>query len=90
MRETAMREKPVQVGEPDGGVQGDAQLEEPVAAKPGKRVRFTLDLSREQHKFLKTFALEAETDASIVVRTLLTRLEQDEVLAKEVFAELSN
>lgn len=55
----------------------------------GKRVRFTLDLQPHQHKFLKRFALEAETDASAVVRTLLARLEEDEALAKSVRRRIS-
>lgn len=57
---------------------------------PGSRarVRFTLDLSAEQHKFLRRFALEAETDASQVLRVLLRLLEEDPGLADRVRAEL--
>jgi hypothetical protein len=55
----------------------------------GKRVRFTLDLHLQQHKFLKRFALEAETDASAVVRALLARLEEDEALAESIMRQIS-
>jgi hypothetical protein len=47
------------------------------AVTPGRRIRFTLDLSPEQHRFLKRFALDAEVDASLVARALLTLLESD-------------
>lgn len=53
-----------------------------------RRVRFTLDLSSEQHRFLKRFAFEAETDASVVMRLLLTLLQGDEKLARRVLSEL--
>lgn len=56
---------------------------------PKQRVRFSLDLSKEQHKFLKRFALEEDTDASAVMRALLVRLEADEDLAEAVKAKLS-
>jgi len=52
------------------------------------RVRFTLDLSSEQHRFLRRFALEADTDASQVLRVLLRLLEQDPHLAHRVLTEL--
>jgi hypothetical protein len=52
-------------------------------------VRFTLDLARPQHRFLRRFALDAETDASVVVRTLLAMLEEDSSLAKRVLREVS-
>ncbi len=83
MRETAKREKPIRVGE------GDARRVNELPADPQRRVRFTLDLSKEQHKFLKRFALDAEADASAVMRVLLRRLEGDEELMKAVMAELS-
>ena len=46
-----------------------------------RRIRFTLDLPRNQHRFLKQFALDAEADASVVLRTLLDLLEKDDGLA---------
>ncbi len=46
-----------------------------------RRVRYTLDLSKEQHRFLKQFALDAEADASAILRTLLALLQTDQELA---------
>lgn len=59
------------------------------AGRAGRPVRFTLDLARPQHRFLRRFALDAETDASVVVRTLLAMLEEDSSLAKRVLREVS-
>lgn len=53
-----------------------------------RRVRFTLDLTREQHRFLKRFAVDAETDASVVMRALLALLQNDEKLARRILAEV--
>jgi len=53
-------------------------------ARADRRVRFTLDLTRQQHRFLKQFALDVEADASNVMRTLLRLLEEDGALAKRV------
>lgn len=44
----------------------------------------TLDLSREQHRFLRQFALDAESDASSILRALLALLKDDRVLAESV------
>lgn len=83
MRETTKREKPIRVEE------ADARRVAVLPLDPQQRVRFTLDLAKEQHKFLKRFALEADTDASVVVRALLSRLERDEDFAAAIGAELS-
>ena len=56
--------------------------------RPPKPVRFTLDLNREQHHFLKRFALDSDADASAVVRALLTRLQDDPELARQVQASI--
>lgn len=53
---------------------------------PGRKVRVTLDLTREQHQFLRRFAFEAEADASSVLRALLFLLEKDSALAERVLA----
>lgn len=57
-----------------------------VNAKPA-RVRYTLDLSPEQHTFLKRFAFDANVDASGVVRVLLSRLEREPGFAIDVRKE---
>ena len=51
---------------------------------PSERVRVSLDLSRQQHRFLKRFAFDEETDASAVLRALLGKLEEDETLAETI------
>jgi hypothetical protein len=52
-------------------------------------VRFTLDLARSQHRFLKQFALDAEADASVILRVLLSLLEEDGRLTKRVLARIA-
>ena len=52
-------------------------------------VRFTLDLEKEQHKQLKTFAVQNEVRAAEVLRVLLRRLEEDDELRVRVQAELA-
>jgi hypothetical protein len=48
-------------------------------------VRFTLDLDRPQHRFLKTYATEIEAHgASEVMRALLDELRDDPELASRV------
>ena len=51
MRNTATREKPIRIGDTD-----KRRVKE-LPRDPGERV--SLDLSKEQHKALKRFALEA-------------------------------
>lgn len=62
--------------------QGDAHSSEQ------RRVRFTVDMRRDQHRALKIFALDAGSDASVIVRTLLSLLEEDEALAQRVLDRL--
>lgn len=50
--------------------------------------RFSLDLDKEQHKFLKLFALSNDIKASLVVRALLYLLETDINLANRVIDEI--
>jgi hypothetical protein len=59
-------------------------------ADSDRRVRFTLDLAKPQHHFLKQFALDADADASAVMRLLLKLLEEDRVLAERVSARLAD
>lgn len=53
-----------------------------------KVTRFSLDLDKEQHKFLKLFALSNDIKASNVVRALLFLLETDLELANRVIDEI--
>lgn len=49
-----------------------------------KPVRITVDLDPVMHKQLKLFAIEAETDASSIIRALLTQLGADTELASTI------
>jgi hypothetical protein len=60
------------------------------AGAPRARRRMTLDLARDQHRFIKRFAVDADTDASSVLRTLLNLLEEDSELAERVVARLEH
>ena len=93
MRQATMGEKPssqeIEAGNysptPSAPVPSETDGRRPVLLpQSGKRVRFTLDLNPQQHKFLKRFALEADTDASAVVRALLAHLEEDEAMAESI------
>ena len=48
--------------------------------------RFTVELPRPQHRFLKRFALNEDSDASSVVRALLTLLKEERAVADAVSA----
>jgi hypothetical protein len=75
MRTVATREKPLSTAEPPV----------PSTTPPaGKRIRYTLDLSPEQHRFLKRWAFDREVDASAVMRELLTELATDPDLAERL------
>lgn len=54
-----------------------------------RSVRFTLDLARDQHRFLKRFAVDAETDASVVMRALLTLLAEDAAIARRILRQVA-
>lgn len=56
------------------------------AAKP---VRISVDLPKEQHRFLRRFALDADADGMRIVRALLSELEEDTRLAERVRDRLS-
>jgi hypothetical protein len=56
-------------------------LQRPRREKP---VRFTLDLDRDRHQFLKQYAVRIEADASQVVRALLDLLRDDPALIVRV------
>lgn len=50
--------------------------------------RFTVVITNDQHRFLKRFALDANSDASTVARLLFTMLETDASLAQQVRSRL--
>jgi hypothetical protein len=75
-----------QSGQPSDEV-GGASARRP-NRKRDRKIRVTLDLTREQHRFLRRFALDAEADASSILRALLALLEEDAALAANVRALL--
>lgn len=60
----------------------------PSRRRGGQRVRITVDLDRDKHRGLRLFAVEAETDASEVVRLLIDRLLRDPGFAEQVHQDL--
>lgn len=97
MKAAATREKPITTaGEPQvifspENLPSDPPLPSPTAVQKAKprKVRFTLDLDPDQHKQLKRFALEADADASEVLRALLVLLHSNTVLRNEVLTAIS-
>jgi len=81
-----------------GPGRGQGSAPAPVPSQPDERasphpssagrIRITLDSAREQHRFLKSFALDAECDASSVLRTLLALLGEDPALARTVMSRV--
>jgi hypothetical protein len=84
---TARRRPPKSQRRPRSG-EAASEKESATPADEERRVRYTLDLSREQHRFLRRYAFDAEIDASVVMRTLLALLQNDDTVARKVRSEL--
>lgn len=54
----------------------------------GERVRVTVDLDRDTHRALRQLALDADADASEIIRLLLGRALRDPDAAESIRAEL--
>lgn len=83
MQATATHSRPRPTGpvpSPSAGADG----ERPARPRAETPARFTVELPRPQHRFVKRFALEADTDASTVTRALLQLLESDHQVAERV------
>lgn len=63
---------------------GSGTVEPAVVGRADTPARFTVELSRPQHRFVKRFALEADSDASAITRALLSLLETDPQVAERV------
>lgn len=88
MKSAATREKPVSTTPQVGEETTDAQAPVQVPVK-SRRVRFTLDLEPDAHKNLKRFALEADADASEVMRALLALLHSNTQVRNAVLTAIS-
>lgn len=97
MKAAATREKPLSTlasdqafidPQPDAPATPDESSPLPSLPK-ARKVRFTLDLDPVQHKNLKRFALEADTDASEVLRALLALLHSDTATKNAVLTAIS-
>ena len=66
--------------------------ETPVTGSAGRRregtKRITVDLPRSEHKFLRDFAYDNDTDGMRVVRALLLELRDDPGLSPRVLARM--
>jgi hypothetical protein len=58
------------------------------AKKHGDTKRITVDLPRDEHKFLRDFAYDHETDGMRVVRALLMELRSDSGLSGRILMRL--
>ncbi|WP_407543345.1 hypothetical protein Q0M94_25805 (plasmid) [Deinococcus radiomollis] len=90
MKAAASREKPVTTAEESEVVPEIASsISTPVQPPRVRKVRYTLDLEPEQHKNLKRFAVEADADASEVMRALLVLLYTDTQVRNAVLTAIS-
>lgn len=65
-----------------------------LASRPGRGDRSVrccggAAASHVQHRFLTRFAVDAETDASVVMRALLTLLAEDAVIARRILRQVA-
>ncbi|WP_412030497.1 hypothetical protein [Deinococcus yunweiensis] len=91
MKAAATREKPVSTTPPEATetVAGETLPALPASPPRVRPVRFTLDLEPSVHKNLKRFALEADADASEVLRALLALLHTDAQVRNAVLTAIS-
>lgn len=54
-----------------------------------KAVRFTFDVDRSQHRFIRQFVLDAETTSSAATRTLWSLVQDDSTLAERLRSRLT-
>jgi hypothetical protein len=60
------------------------------AARREGTKRITVDLPRSEHKFLRDFAYDNDTDGMRVVRALLLELRDDPALSPRVLARMTD
>lgn len=91
MKAAASREKPVSTVDDQESTSAALGIGADTPAKPPRirKIRYTLDLEPEQHKNLKRFAVEADADASEVMRALLALLHADTHVRNAVLTAIS-
>lgn len=57
--------------------------------RPERMVRVSVDLPRPEHKYLRDFVYDAESDGMRVMRALLQEMRDDEDLAERVLDRLA-
>ena len=70
----------------------EAAVSPPARTRAAKREgtkRITVDLPRDEHKFLRDFAYDADAEGMRVVLALLAELRGDEELAERVLDRLA-
>ena len=61
------------------------QAETATSDRPSSPVqRFTINLPKAQHRFIRQFALAHDSDVSAIIRLLLSRIESDPVFAEDI------
>ncbi len=61
----------------------------PASGRRADMVRFTLDVTRTQHRFIKQFVLESDATPSAATRLLWQLVQEDGTLAERLRAALS-
>ena len=59
-------------------------VEQQVQKQKSDAVRFTFDVARDQHRFIRQFVLDSDTNASAATRTLWTLVQDDSGLAERL------
>ena len=61
------------------------------ATRPAKDsgIRFTFDVARDQHRFIRQFVLDSETTASAATRALWGLVQEDNALAERLRGQLA-
>ena len=59
-------------------------VEQQLQKQKSDAVRFTFDVVRDQHRFIRQFVLDSDTNASAATRTLWTLVQDDSGLAERL------
>lgn len=69
-----------------------SQVEDPSIqeeqGRPAKPIRITVDLNPQQHRFLREYCLNTGTKGTVVLRSLLSELAEDEELRSRLTQRL--